>query len=268
MRRDWILPLGFAGVGLLLYGAIVETEQLVGEKKTLRLPNWPKSHNGYKVGFIADLHLRGAQELALTETALEWLLKQNCDAIAIAGDILPWWREDSIEFATYGLRLLADFPANVVIVPGNHDYYGGDASWLRPLIEGYGAHYLQNQMVEIGGVQWVGIDSANESQHDPDLAMKMLDPSKPSITLWHEGDFVDELPSGTQLMLSGHSHGGQFTTPWGWAPMTVRGGSKYLRGFYPDAPTPLYVTRGLATTGPPSRLFCRPEVSVLTLVGN
>lgn len=79
---------------------------------------------------------------------------------------------------------------------------------------------------------------------------------------------VDQLPIEASLMLSGHSHGGQFISPWGWAPMKTRGGKKYVRGFYPDAPTPIYVSRGLGTTGPPSRLFCPPEVTILTLTSS
>jgi uncharacterized protein len=68
-------------------------------------------------------------------------------------------------------------------------------------------------------------------------------------------------------MISGHTHGGQFRAPWGWAPMKTRNGERYLEGFFPDAPTPLYVSRGIGTTGPPSRLNCPPEVSVLSLEG-
>ncbi len=66
-------------------------------------------------------------------------------------------------------------------------------------------------------------------------------------------------------MIAGHSHGGQFRTPWGWPPMRTENGSRYLEGFFPDARTPLYVSRGVGTTFLPSRLFCPPEVSLLTL---
>ena len=87
----------------------------------------------------------------------------------------------------------------------------------------------------------------------------------PIIALWHEPDVVDHLPKGAALMLSGHSHGGQFTFPGGYTPMHTLNGRKYVRGFFPHAPTPLYVSRGIGTTGPPSRLNCAPEVSLLEL---
>jgi predicted MPP superfamily phosphohydrolase len=47
--------------------------------------------------------------------------------------------------------------------------------------------------------------------------------------------------------------------------MHTKNGEKYVRGYFPNAPTPLYVNRGLGTTGPPSRLNCMPEVTILTL---
>jgi uncharacterized protein len=87
------------------------------------------------------------------------------------------------------------------------------------------------------------------------------------VIVWHEPDAVDALPAGPDLMVSGHSHGGQFLAPWGWAPGTSELGKKYIRGWYPRAPVPLYVSRGVGTTGPPSRLFCPAEVSILTLHG-
>jgi predicted MPP superfamily phosphohydrolase len=93
----------------------------------------------------------------------------------------------------------------------------------------------------------------------------LLNPD-PVIVLWHEPDAVDLLPSGAHLMIAGHSHGGQWRFPWGWTPMTTRNGRKYIEGFFPDAPTPLYVSRGVGTTGPPARLGALPEVSILRLM--
>ena len=48
-------------------------------------------------------------------------------------------------------------------------------------------------------------------------------------------------------------------------PAKTRLGRKYVEGFYPDAPTPLYVSRGVGTTLFPMRLDVPPEVSLLTL---
>ncbi|MCG9894484.1 MAG: hypothetical protein MH204_03280, partial [Fimbriimonadaceae bacterium] len=87
----------------------------------------------------------------------------------------------------------------------------------------------------------------------------------PTVCLWHESDFADALPHGLDLVLCGHSHGGQFCTPWGRPFMTADFGGRRLAGLYTDTPSPTYVSRGLATTGPPSRWNCPPESAILTI---
>ena len=257
---------GTVGAGTLLYGALFETDHLVGERRNLVLPHWPVDRAGYRVGLFADLHLRDlVEEISLVQAAVEWLIKENPDVVVIAGDFVSWWypgAEEAIRFALEGIR---HFEGRCFAVPGNHDYHGGSADRLELVLSELGIRLLRNERVKLDGIHWVGVDSANAGMADPFGPLLTVEDDDPIVGIWHEPDLVRWMPRGVDLMLSGHSHGGQFTTPWGWAPMTSRNGKKYLRGFYPEAPVPLYVTRGLGTTGPGARLFCRPEVSVLTL---
>ena len=87
----------------------------------------------------------------------------------------------------------------------------------------------------------------------------------PAVCLWHEPDLVADLPSGCALTLSGHTHGGQGRLFGRFKPVKTRLGARYVEGFFPDAPTPLYVSRGVGTTLFPLRLDVPPEVSLLTL---
>lgn len=195
------------------------------------------------------------------------MTSERPDVIAFAGDLVPWWKPGVEGAVREALSPLKGYTGACVAVPGNHDYYGGDVERLRPLYAEFGVELVRNDCLELGGVNWVGVDSACEGMADPYYAVRQCDPSRPTVVLWHEPDMVEHLPRGPELMLSGHSHGGQFIAPWGWAPMTSRLGSKYRMGFYPNAPVPIYVSRGLGTTGPPARLFCPPESVVLTLTG-
>jgi hypothetical protein len=76
---------------------------------------------------------------------------------------------------------------------------------------------------------------------------------------------VDWMPQEVSLQLSGHSHGGEVCLPGGFALHTPSAAKRYISGFYPNAPVPLYVSRGIATLSP-MRIYCPPEVAVLTLV--
>lgn len=254
----------------LLYGALREVDRLTADRRTLPLPQWPKNLDQLKIGLLSDNHIRfDRTNTILTRAALSWLKDQNPDLLLLTGDIANKHAPGLTPWLEFALEDLAFFAGRAYAVPGNRDYKQGDPDLLRPVLDPRGCRLLRNQLVTHqtprGPLQILGVDSGNANAADPYTPLRSLDPDLPCLTLWHEPDFVDHLPCVTQLMLSGHSHGGQFLAPWGWAPHTTRNGSRYVRGFYPNAPTPIYVSRGLGTTGPPSRLFCPPEVTLLTL---
>lgn len=252
---------------LLLYGGLVEVDKLTVERRRLRLRRWPRALDGFRVGFLADFHLMDNGTEALAHRAIAALLDAEPDVILLGGDLVNRWTDDSADRIRRVLGPLHPQAHRCFAVPGNREYLGGSPEDLEPILEDLGIQLLRNEVVEFEDILIAGIDSANAGQADPLGTLEQADLERPTLVLWHEPDMVDWLIEGADLMLSGHSHGGQFTTPWGWAPVTSKNGRKYRRGFYHDAPTPLYVTRGLGTTGPPARLFCRPEVSILDLYG-
>lgn len=264
--EHWIGGSVVAGAGLLLYGALVEADRLRVEQRVLPIPGWPTRLEGFRIALLADLHLRESHSVRLAERAVAAALDAQPDMVVMAGDYVGRWKADSEEMLRHVLEPLLLMQGDVVAVPGNRDYLQGNASLLLPVFEDFGIRLLRNESWNHLGVTWLGIDSANARRADPFGAMLTVEGRLPIVAVWHEPDMVDWLPEGPLLMLSGHSHGGQFLTPWGWAPMTSSEGRRYIRGFYPKAPTPIYVSRGVGTTGPPSRLFCPPEVSILTLV--
>lgn len=263
----WVTGTVIASAGLLLYGALVETERLACEYRTLRLPGWPDRLAGYRIGFFSDMHLSDRGTERLTQRAIEFLLREQPDVVVIGGDFVSRWTDRSVDQLISALEPLSMLSGRVVGVPGNRDYYGGDPDLLEIICSYFDIKLLRNSAWLHDDIQFLGIDSANAEAADPAAVLGISDPDEIArVILWHEPDVVDTLPAGAaHLMLSGHSHGGQFTTPWGWAPVRSRNGEKYMRGFFPQTPVPLYVSRGLGTTGPPSRLFCRPEVTILTL---
>jgi hypothetical protein len=154
---------------------------------------------------------------------------------------------------------------SAVAVAGNHEYVCGTPEFLRPILDRVNTKLLRNELWVHQGIQWIGIDSANAHRANPFLAMQDMS-DDPAVVLWHEPDVVEWLPDGADLMLSGHTHGGQFRFPGGIVPMTTENGRRYLDGWFPEAPTPLFVTRGIGTTGPPSRFLCAPQVAILNLI--
>jgi predicted MPP superfamily phosphohydrolase len=244
---------------------LVEAQNLTLERHTLQLPNWPERLRGFRIALLTDFHIGSRMSVKLTRRAIAMALDESPDMVVIAGDFVENWRTSTPWLLGECLESLLLMEGNVVAVPGNHDYFGADPELLQMICDELNIKVLRNEVWKHQGISWVGVDSAYECHADPIAAMKGLE-SEPAIAIWHEPDLVNLLPKGCALQVSGHSHGGQFRFPGGYTPMHTNLGRKYPRGFYPEAPTPLYVSRGVGTTLFPTRLFCPPEVAILNLI--
>ena len=262
--RDLAFLTGLAGAATLIYGALVESNRLVLERHSLTLSDWPERLNGFRIAVLGDLHIRDKYSVALAKKAVAMALNASPDMVVLVGDLVSYWKPEMPRMLGEVLEPLLLMEGNVVGVPGNHDYSCGPVENLAAILSELNIKLLRNESWRHQGITWVGVDSQNAGQARPVQAMaEVLE--KPRIALWHEPDCVDDLPQGCVLQISGHSHGGQFRLPFGVTPMYSENGKRYPQGFYPLASTPLYVTRGVGTTGPPSRFLCPPEVSLLTL---
>jgi len=232
------------------------------EKYAIRLPKWDA--DGFRVAVLADLHTNSKAEAAHAANALRLAIEQKPDLIALPGDFVNRGYEQYLGFVRESLEPLHDAKCPVVATLGNHDYDCRNINGLIESIHSSGAQILRNKSIEVSGVTVGGIDDGLWRKHRPEfLADASL--SKSLLALFHEPDYVKYVPSTISLQLSGHSHGGQICLPGGKPLHTPLGAWKYYEGFYPDANVPLFVTRGVGTVGPRLRLFCRPEVSILTI---
>ncbi len=270
MKNRDILAVGAFGLSalggaMLVYGALVESKRLVLDKLDVPIAGLPEHLDGFKIAVLADFHLGNTYSVELAQKAIDMALDQDPDMICLVGDFINYWKADSPWLIGEVFEPLLIMDGSVVAVPGNHDYNAGSPEILRVIFEELNIKLLRNESWVHKGICWTGIDSYNEGASNVFKAFASAT-QDPIISLWHEPDLVDQLPEGrAMLQLSGHSHGGQFRFPYGLTPMTSTNGKKYKDGFYPDASTPLFVTRGVGTTGPPSRFLCPPQVAVLTL---
>lgn len=271
VRSRDVLFLGAAtATGMAAYGALVEADRIVVERKNLRLPGWPKRLRGFKLALLGDFHINKPHERDRALRAVNMALDELPDMVAMIGDYVGKWNLENPAYLGDALEPLLQMEGRVVAVPGNHDYDDGDASLLAPIFEWLNIKLLRNQAWSCQGITWIGVDSANWGMARPEIAQaeaRNLDKDDPQIVLFHEPDMVRLIEPGPVLQLSGHSHGGQFRFPGGFTPMHTENGRRYVRGWHPEAPIPLYVTRGVGTTMLPIRFLCPPEVTILTLLG-
>lgn len=125
-----------------------------------------------------------------------------------------------------------------------------------------------------GGRIWIaGVEDPLEGHPNPDLAVLPSirnQPGEPVVLLCHAPDYADHLltlPAGqaVDLMLSGHTHGGQIRLPLLSAMVLPPLGRKYVEGWFQLGSLQLYVNRGLGTIELPFRFNCPPEITMFTL---
>jgi hypothetical protein len=164
----------------------------------------------------------------------------------------------------------------VYAILGNHDVAVG-AREVTAALTASGIPVLTNKclpMERSGGRLWLaGLDDPVEGQPDPEQAIPVSIrnvPNEPVIVMCHAPDYADELmaqPAGkaVDLMVSGHTHGGQVRLPLVGALELPIMGRKYVEGWFRLGGMQLYVNRGIGTVGLPFRLDCPPEITLITL---
>ncbi|MBX3118434.1 MAG: metallophosphoesterase [Fimbriimonadaceae bacterium] len=263
-RRRLLKTLLYGGIGLTAAAEWGQARRLSVEKTTLKLPRWDA--DGFRVGLISDLHTNNTPQADRAIEALRLALIEKPDVILIGGDFLNQNTPAADAGLDRFLRAAAGESVPIYAVLGNHDYWLDHPERVISRLRRSEVKLLRNETAQVNGVTILGIDDgiAGRDRHD---TLSSKDDGKSTIALFHEPDFVTRIDKRISLMLAGHSHGGQVCLPFGYAVHTPRGARDYIRGYYPDANVPLYVTRGVGTVGPDVRLYSAPEVSILTLRG-
>ncbi|HEY3781612.1 MAG TPA: metallophosphoesterase [Fimbriimonadaceae bacterium] len=263
-RRQFIKTLSLgaaAGVGVATYSRD-DANWLSLEHTELKLPRWDV--DGFRVALVADLHMDNEAEFRRAHRAVSMAANEKPDVLIIGGDFVNHSNPEYLNRVTRVLEPLAGTPFPCLAVLGNHDYACQNPRELMDTIRKSSVRLMRNEIAEVGGVSIAGLDDATIHREKYDFFPKDT-VSKSCLVVLHEPDYVRNMPDHASLQVSGHTHGGQVCLPFGYAMHTPRGGRDYISGYYPNAKVPLYVTRGVGTVGVDYRLFCRPEVSILTL---
>lgn len=239
-------------------------------RPTLTLPRLAPEFDGYTVVHMGDIHLDDWKEPRRLEGIVRTVNEQRADLICMTGDFLSYTvRRPAPERLTEALRDLKA-PDGRVAVLGNHDYLA-DASVVRRCLRDSGVEELTNDVRTLrrgaAELHVAGIDDVLEGRSRLDLVLRKLPGSGAAILLAHEPDFADVSAATRRfdLQLSGHSHGGQVGIPFLRRLVLPPLSQRYTSGLYEVGDMLQYTNRGLGFVKARLRLFCRPEITVLTL---
>jgi predicted MPP superfamily phosphohydrolase len=246
--------------------ALAEPFMLSIERQEIFLRRLPAKLDGLRIVQLSDLHYGPLVNPQHLERAVKVANDLRPDLIALTGDYISQDRVYAAPCAEVVGKLRARY--GVYAVLGNHDHWT-DAALIADLFRAEDIRVLINEgsRMDLQGESfWLaGVDDTMVGLEDLSLAMAGAQHSEFKLLLAHNPTILRRAArAGVDLVLSGHTHGGQVT----WRSERSRSGRprrRMLRGLGRRGNTQIYVTRGLGTVVLPIRYGCPPEISVLDL---
>ena len=216
---------------------------------------------------LTDVHVGRTIKRGFIEHLVEQTNQLQPDMVVITGDLFDL----HVSRIEYDLHPLRDIKAPTYFILGNHEYFHGAGEAIAYVRE-LGIMPLLNEHVVIGEgdrqFNLVGLNDISGARAgifppDAEKAFNGVDQDKPCVVLAHQPRMITEMDDyRCDLMLSGHTHGGQIF-PFGLLVMTAQ---PYLAGLYRhDAGKQIFVSRGTGYWGPPLRVLAPSEISQLVI---
>lgn len=207
---------------------------------------------------LSDVHLGSVSQRHL-ERLVNHTNALYPDVVVITGDLL----DAECRLGPETLEPLNRLAAPVYWVSGNHERYIGLAR-VMDLLKQTPVKPLRNEVSEIKGVQFIGIDDSEDHTRVRQVLPEMVfDPQAYNVLLYHRPEGFDAAANaGIDLMLSGHTHNGQI---WPFNRL-VDTRFKFVRDLHHIDKMALFVSTGSGTWGPPMRLGSRNQITLIQLI--
>lgn len=220
----------------------------------------------YVIMQLSDIHVGRSIKKPFVEELVQRVNAEDPDIVVITGDLIDY----TIEKIKNDLTSLTEIKAPCYFILGNHEYFYG-ASETIAFIKSLGITVLLNESLVIEdrfnlvGLTDVIGERIGEYPMDIDKAYKDIDPALNTVVLGHQPKSILRLQDRPcDLMLSGHTHGGQIF-PFG---LLVMVDQPYLAGLYRhNKDQQIFVSRGAGYWGPPIRVMAPSEISKIIIKG-
>lgn len=228
----------------------------------VRLLNLPDQWKGKTAVWVSDAHLGHVRNLGFARRIAAMVMELHPDILFIGGDLYDGTAVDLD-------RVIEPFsqispPYGTYFITGNHEEFSDNTPYLGA-VRRAGMKVLQNEMVNVKGLQIIGVDyrdTRSEGRFKMILEKMRIDRRKPSILLKHTPFGLPVArDQGISLQISGHTHRGQVFLFRFITSRVYKGfdyGLKHLDGLL------VYTSSGAGTWGPPLRVDTIPEIVAMT----
>lgn len=272
----WRISLFMLGVAAILvcYGFWIEPDLLV--VRHYQLQAQPDGANSLRLVQISDLQIGDGYTVENMERVVKKMNNMHPDVVLFTGDLFENYSVcgEEIEPAVTALLQQIEAPKGKYAVWGNRDYGGGAAKAYRRILKASGFTLLCNDSAEIvtdnnQKILLCGLDDSLFGKPDGQQFLQQKQDYAYQILMLHEPDVAQLWShSAFQLILAGHSHGGQVRLPF-WPGQKTVLAEQYTRHFYTlneETNQQLYVNTGLGTSHLPVRFGVVPEIAVFDMV--
>ncbi len=221
----------------------------------------------YKIVQLSDVHIGGLIDKEFIQSIVQRVNKLKADIVVITGDLI----DIDIDLAHDTLAELQNLQSTygTYFVVGNHEYFH-DIEVIIQRVTSLGIKVLENENIYIGeeakGFNLAGVYDVmgyRTKAYVPDINAALSNLKKsPTILLAHQPRYIQEVVDSVDLMLSGHTHGGQLY-PFRFL---VKLQQPYIDGLHQhNEELQIYVNKGTGFWGPPMRLGASSEITEIII---
>jgi predicted MPP superfamily phosphohydrolase len=275
-RRNFLRGSAAVVAGLALYAGEIARHEISVLTHDIAITKLPNAFHGLRIAQISDIHFDEYTEPSFLRRVVAQTNSLAPDLVLLTGDYISVGPLGH-DFAHGAIFRCAEIlrgltcPQRFAIM-GNHDMILGSPN-IREALATASIPLMTDQHIPLersGQRLWLaGIVDPTTGTPNLDQAIPAR-PDGPVLLMSHAPDFADIVlahPRGhlVDLILSGHTHGGQVRFPFLGALSLPPLGKKYVEGLFRFNKLQLYVNRGIGTVGLPFRLNCPPEITLFTL---
>ncbi len=276
-RRAFLGLGGGAAVGLALYAGEISRHELQLARQTIRIAGLAETFRGLRIAQISDFHFAEYTESFFAERVVREVNALRPDIVLLTGDFVsmgPVRKGRAQDYAPIIAGILGklECPYRYGVL-GNHDWMvNGD--YVIETLAAVGIPILRNQSLPFerdGARFWIAgaMDALSwECDLNKTMPAHAVKDREPVVMMVHEPDVLPAVAqlNGVDLMLSGHTHGGQVRLPFLPPLMLPPLGQRFVEGHFRMGRTQLYVNRGIGAVSLPFRFRCPAEITELTLM--